>query len=983
MSNVQLEREELRPLNVVMVFVVIATVLAVCFFTSPPPNRTPAGAIPWAKGSMLKELTDALAFDFSIPTPLGLAVKNLAFGVASGVSAMVVALGVFATRRSPGHEITLTEDESPPTRFSHLQRQIDPLQGAQLMFGGLVGLSFLSSLWAPMQEVAIGGSVILLGQCLWTFAIRFGLNARACKAVAIGMVVVLSTTATLAVGYYYERNQTLRVGYPIGNPLFFAACMIPAVMVCVCWLASGVGALARAKVRAFIGIGLCILALIPILWGIRLADPRSTYLALAAGMVCIVFFAVRGAAAKISVVVVTLVLGVVGYLLWLGPLLTHRPETIRTRLYAWSYAQELIAQSPIIGHGQGGFALLGDALAVNDVADDPRALHAHLAHAHNEWLETCVNLGSMGLVITLGCYALTLWAGVRALRQMLDPARRWLLIGLLASLAALIVEESFDVALRIAGLPTIFYAVLGMTWAVIASSGTGDAARPTPSKKSPVQGVISAGVVALGLIVSATALLDFRASRALYAFQEKLQQRQWDSAMQDVEFARQHRLSPNRKLTAYYSQAWCHLRIAEEFLRDFQGKAIAPADPQNRPPAALLRSYAQDAVDRAKYAIELAQQVSQHASRYYGIDRVAGAAFEIMGRLAALAGDQERAEQYRQAALGELRKELLRHPHDAGLVWHIIELSPDLGLADIIELICPPMRYHQVALRYFQLVQALANKPTFDVEFQPILAQAMTKLITGQPGAVEVTYPAQKLRIAAWVAVGRGNLSDAKAYAKNALDLSAKQKDQFPIAYAIAHRELAHFSFMDNPNEPQIAIEIAMRSNSLLPDSHESAPVKERTTHRLAMYYVALGDEEAAKVLIPGHSRLKPEALDAELTSLYLSLCQLMLTLPPVKRPDYFLPRVDRLYELSQTNQVPPQIKSAASMMKAQVAYQQADLSGCIQYWKDALSKGVDPRQVWSLAERASQAHPEHESLRQFFKELSALLSGPGPGGAD
>ncbi len=384
-NDQQRAQGELTPLNVAMIFVVIATCFAVCFLNSPPPERTPDGAVPWADGSVLKALTDALAFDFSIPTPLGVGVKNLVFGIACGVGAIIVSLGLFGASRSREREFTLVEDQPAEQPVSHLKKQIDAFQGAQVLLVLLLAMSFLSSLWSPMSELAIGGSILLLGQCLWAFAIRHGLNARACRAATIGVVVVLALTAALAVAYYYERNRTMRVGYPIGNPLFFAACLMPAVLICVCWIVSSLSALLQGRRRALICLGLCAGALVPLLWGTLLADPRSTYLGLAAGFVAIVFFAVRGRGAKSVVVALTVVGVTVGYIAWLGPILEHRSETVRTRLYAWDYAAQLIEQAPVVGHGQGGFALLGDSLIATThyVVDDPRALNARLSHAHN------------------------------------------------------------------------------------------------------------------------------------------------------------------------------------------------------------------------------------------------------------------------------------------------------------------------------------------------------------------------------------------------------------------------------------------------------------------------------------------------------------------------------------------------------------------------------------------------------------------------
>ena len=75
------DRPVLSPLNVTVCLLALVTVAAVIFLTSPPPGMTPSGARPWSEGSWLKALTDALALNFALPTPLGFEIKDLAAGV--------------------------------------------------------------------------------------------------------------------------------------------------------------------------------------------------------------------------------------------------------------------------------------------------------------------------------------------------------------------------------------------------------------------------------------------------------------------------------------------------------------------------------------------------------------------------------------------------------------------------------------------------------------------------------------------------------------------------------------------------------------------------------------------------------------------------------------------------------------------------------------------------------------------------------------
>ena len=210
------------------------------------------------------------------------------------------------------------------------------------------------------------------------------------------------------------------------------------------------------------------------------------------------------------------------------------------------------------------------------------------------------------------------------------------------------------------------------------------------------------------------------------------------------------------------------------------------------------------------------------------------------------------------------------------------------------------------------------------------------------------------------------------------MNLAEKERERFPIAHAIAYRELAHFTFLDNPHDPQAAVEIALKGMSLLPASHEAEPVKMRMRERLVMYHLAAGKEQTALDLIVGRDQLKPEAMRAGMASRYLSLCRLLSSFDAPRRPDYLPARLDRFDELCQTSQVAPQIKPVAAMLKANLALQVGDLSECVKNWEDAIAKGASPAQILVQAENAAKAHPQDEILGRYLLELRIQLTGPG-----
>ena len=72
----------------------------------------------------------------------------------------------------------------------------------------------------------------------------------------------------------------------------------------------------------------------------------------------------------------------------------------------------------------------------------------------------------MGIVLLASALWLTVRAGMLALRAAPSSGRRWALVGLLGALVGLCVDACFGVGLRVSGVPTLFYTVIGLIWAL-------------------------------------------------------------------------------------------------------------------------------------------------------------------------------------------------------------------------------------------------------------------------------------------------------------------------------------------------------------------------------------------------------------------------------------------------------------------------------------------------------------------------------------
>ncbi|NOT02341.1 MAG: O-antigen ligase family protein, partial [Phycisphaerales bacterium] len=417
--------DAVKPLHVVLVCLLGATLVGNCLLTSGP-MATIEGAKDWSEESVLRAIVHVLNLSYTQTTPLGVEIKTLAFGM--GIAAAAIAAGVALIVRPPASdevdptdEIINAEGSAGTTthRLGMAKRQLRPVPTAQAMLLLYLAWSFGSVMWSDAPELAVGGSMWLAMGVVWALVLGRGLGRSAAQAGALVLVGVCAVTGVVAIAYFGERNPVRRASYPIGNPLFLAACLLPGLILAVTQLAyvlrtlsGGAGPVggsraARGGVTGAVVCGLLWAAVIVVTaWTVRLTGSRSALVALGAGVVSVVILLTRGRV-RTTAVVVTAVACVAGMWLYVvpqfsAPSSTGRDASLRLRGYAWGYASELIEKSMMVGHGQGGFVRLGDGLVQeSDAQNDPIALDARLAHAHNEWLEVWVDLGLVGMMLLL------------------------------------------------------------------------------------------------------------------------------------------------------------------------------------------------------------------------------------------------------------------------------------------------------------------------------------------------------------------------------------------------------------------------------------------------------------------------------------------------------------------------------------------------------------------------------------------------------
>ncbi|MBN1491622.1 MAG: O-antigen ligase family protein, partial [Phycisphaerae bacterium] len=548
-----------------LLIVVAATLTGALLLLSAGQGSEP-GQKPWRADSGLHFVTRLLNFDYAFPTPKGVTVKRLARG-AGAAAALVLAAVMWVRRHSESIDPFPVRGQpietAPVARPQRWTDAVTAADGAQLALLAFVAWSFISALWAPWSAVALGESALLAMGAVWAMCLGRCLSRRGAVAGTLILLALLVLTAVIGLWYYYERNPVQRLKFPIGNPLFMAACLLPGVVVAFCL---GVGSARKAVLarceRCTVGAMAALLALAPLCWALRLTDSRGAMLGSGVGLWAAAYVCARGIWRWLLVG-----LGLVGIVLAAGffqhrmtDLEGGRGASMRTRIYGWRYAGELFLARPVQGLGQGGYSLQAETLSFADAENDPLAFPGdRFTHAHNEWLETLADLGAVGITLLAMAFGLTFWGCRHVVQARAGTLEGWCYVGLIAAMAALAAEEATNVALRLPGLPVVWYTVLGLIWALMRREAR-PAQRAVPFAKPVLwSGAALAVALAAGLLM--WSVRNWHGALAQARVAELLNRQQWLQAQTAAIVGRQGRLGADEVADSLAQKLFCHIRI--------------------------------------------------------------------------------------------------------------------------------------------------------------------------------------------------------------------------------------------------------------------------------------------------------------------------------------------------------------------------------------------------------------------------------------
>ncbi|HOW71621.1 MAG TPA: O-antigen ligase family protein [Phycisphaerae bacterium] len=975
----------------VLVVVAIVTLAACCLLISAG-EGVEVGHKPWKPGSALRALTSLMVFNHQYPTRQGVEIKWLVQGVGTAIVVLVAATAWFGRSRreeGPSAEAGLARGLDSAA----LRRDIPSSDLAQVFLLLMAAWSILSYRWSPWPEVAWGEGLRQLGFVLWAIALGRTLTSRGVRYVALGLTAVLVVTAVIGIWYHIERAPAQRLKFPIGNPIFFAACLLPGIMMAVGGLvgaglrlagitrsgasSSGPSGSDSAATRLIWGLAVSGVVLIILSWAFYWADSRGPQMGLAVGLMIAGCCLATGRKRRILLVVMLVVLAILAAV-WLS----RRTDTAVFRLYCWSYALSLFMERPLIGHGQGSYVLLAQAFSRNEAELNPSLFPAEmLGHAHNEWLEILADLGLVGLILTALALAATCWAGMVALQRAKTGCERWTIFALLGSFVGIVACEATDVGLRMPGLPLIYWTVVGLLWA--ASRGVEDTTLPARrfGGLARVAG-LGAGVVVCGATLAISAR-DWQGALADYAVTKHSSKMEWDPALKEAEIAASGRLSVEAKLSAANLANMTATQAAGYRWQQLQRMLVRQERP-DRLPVGVLDLIREDVAAFGAYREKALANGEMLLTRMPGYPNAAGRMADVemiqeqIEHLQEKLGLIEKAQSYlpriRALLLAEFQRDRLDPVH--GL--RAFRACDDRSLTDRVDFLRLPLRSGPFWPASFEMgsplgldlidgfnaaIESLMDDESLSLLLDRYVQAARTALQDSDPKACLETYIPESVRLAARTQMLNREFARAADLAGLAAALSQRIEPRFPTAVSLALIDQAEYLLLAFPNEPAKALESCQASIKRWPKT--GGPDHTRAVNRnLAFYLLACGNEEQARRQLTSNREAKSEAELNYVVGLgYSELCQQMASLfPPKDRPTWFADAMEKSLRLAPDW---PNTRLLATHVSLEIG----DSLTAMNHLAEAEKALDDPARFQSALMALTQRFPDNPELQAFVKQ--------------
>jgi O-antigen ligase len=854
----------------------------------------------WADGSWLKPLVDLLSLNYTQPTLRGVEIKSLIFRLGACAAMVVAAVAWLARLAAPifYRESPLEQPGPSPARLS---QQLSLATTAQLLLVGYVVWAGLAVGWSSAPRQAAGYAGTMLFWAMWSVVLGCRLGPRGARIAGGLLVAAMAMTAALGLVHHYVRSPDLRLSYPEGNPLAFAAMLLTPL----CLAAAAVVFYRPDRPAAQPGdrtqpsppitpplwatllpVG-AIMASGVMVWALISTQARGAMLGLVAALLVLVGSWLRRRGVKALLVGATVAVCGFGVLTYIAAGAFGRAASVRLRPYTWGYALRMFAEHPIAGDGGGTYSRLAPQMGSIDRWQNPAVLTGQItSHAHCEWLEALADLGLIGGALWTSCWLVTLIGLARRRQAAQTASGGWFVTALAVGTLAIFVSQSTEVAMRMPGLPAVAATVLGLAWAVSAHEdrSPSDAAAGAPLAWRPIAALALLAPAALG---TALAWGDWRASRATYEGITAANAGDLIGGEQLFDRAADGRLDPARNLEVLHRRLETMVALAEQGMP-------APTGQDHSPTTAEFGA--------AGKWIERGAAVGRYlegvAPGFGHVRELMASLVEVQVRLLEMHGEEDLATRMRLEVRRWLTLARQARRADPTPAVRLLGYMTSDELGEGIAALRDTLRDGPIAPNVGRALEALRQEDGFDEAVAALLQEAESLAESDEEATIVDRAVPETFRLAAAAAQLRHESAEGARLAGRAATIYAQLGDRFHVAHSSALQEQAWYIFVSSPDAAGEAVTVAEQALGVLPDrSARSAPAR-RVRDDLALYLLADGREgqaaEQLRILQEAESGGGQRPSRTGMERLWARLLWVFLGMPPEARPGKFNSWVDR-----------------------------------------------------------------------------------------
>ncbi|MBK9118526.1 MAG: O-antigen ligase family protein [Phycisphaerales bacterium] len=810
------------------------------------------GTLPWRSGSVLRTITAAMSLGGLLESARGVEAKDLALHLAAAAGLMLVGLRLLA---------------------GGVGRAQGPVAYAQGLLGGWVLLSLASSAWSGDAALSSGQALMYAVGVAWAVALAELLTRRSATRLLVGIMGLCIAGAMLAVWYYYERNPDHRPLFPVGNPTALAAAVAPGILLALFWplwgrnepgipTVPGAEPLPTTWRVSATRVTVTLLVLIPLLWCFALAQGRGAQLGLLLGLGVVgLTFARRWVRWVLAAGLALIVWAAAAW--WLSSsqldLAMARGATIRFRLYAWRYAAELWSAdvfTQFAGQGAGAYPRLAGLLAVEDRVLDPAPFMGFLDSPHNELFHVLAEIGLIGGLTYVGGLVATAFAVGAALRRT-RGADRWGLLAATGALVTLLGDALTGAALRLPGVPILFFTLLGIVWALSSDAAV------RPSGPTPALGRIRlAGILALlaGLATAGLAWQNWAGVRAEVRAMRAEERGDFATAATAYRVAQARLIDPPRILLSRLQAVRMEYEGA---VARAQQWASLPATTTAADPTSAEETW-RAAVRLGEAAFDGARQLAAHAPAMPDVERLTARSAELLMRLYAARQLAEAGHWSEEARQAWLRQRKLT-PFDVEALLSLEEYPATLGTR--IALMRDALREGTTESAWLWRLARVLELPGAQEVVGRFIAAVGPITPQSDLDAINLSMAPETRRLAAAVAGLRGDFDRAAVEAGRAAELYAPLKSRLPLNESRAWAEQAEYLWRSSTTNTSQAIAAMRRALDALPvvQTQQRAALELPLRRKIVFCHLLADDVDAAlaevkAILGPAAERAAVEA---------------------------------------------------------------------------------------------------------------------------